>query len=254
MFTRNEHVSNHFVLVTTVWSQEEGGREVIIALGVGIGEMSRRPQSSNSRQEAAMMNKAQREIGSSKDPLEKLRLLCLSRGTTGIMGIGSMVRPARYPRVSVKCVAGCRIFRRMDDDGNKSLNLEEFTEGMNDTGMELDAKETKQLFEIFDEDGSGSISMDDLQEAGQDGGWRHHYRRPEERVLREGEPTLPQRGRRLRSKSSSSSSTTSRRTRALVTEGSNVTEEEFINYYAGISASIDQDVYFDLMMRQSYKL
>ena len=33
---------------------------------------------------------------------------------------------------------------------------------------------------------------------------------------------------------------------------SSVTREEWINYYAGVSASIDLDVYFDVMMRRSW--
>lgn len=53
-----------------------------------------RPQSATSRQESEMAAKSLRElqaVGTSADPVQRLRLLCLSRGASGILGLGKRV-------------------------------------------------------------------------------------------------------------------------------------------------------------------
>lgn len=105
-----------------------------------------RPKTSTSRKESDMMNKSLRQLqgeSSTATAVERLRLLCLSRGASGILGLG-------------------RLFRRLDDDGNKQLNQEEFVVGLRESGFEVSDEEAKILFEKFDTDHSGGINMEEF--------------------------------------------------------------------------------------------
>uniref|UniRef100_A0A1I8F5L0 Calmodulin n=1 Tax=Macrostomum lignano TaxID=282301 RepID=A0A1I8F5L0_9PLAT len=128
--------------------------------------------------------KAKKQLASgTKDPLEKLRLTCLSRGASGIKGLG-------------------RQFRIIDDDGSKSLDRREFFKGCTDFGADLSKEEMEAIFTRIDKDGSGSLDFDEflvalraaheqrptrahhqgLPEARQDSRRSHHGRRSQRRV------------------------------------------------------------------------
>ncbi|XP_068630798.1 calcyphosin-like protein isoform X2 [Battus philenor] len=208
-----------------------------------------RPQSATSREEEELIQKSSRAVSHTTDPLEKLRLLCLSRGATGILGLG-------------------RVFRRMDDDGK--LNKEEFINGLKETGLEITHDEAEELFKRFDIDHSGSINLDEFIRQ-----IRPPMSDSRRAIVEQAFKKLDRTGdglitvddiRGVYSMEAHPRYMSGEETADVVmtrflanfdgegTTGAKVTLEEFMNYYSGISVSIDNDCYFDLMMRQSYKL
>uniref|UniRef100_A0A182SJQ0 EF-hand domain-containing protein n=1 Tax=Anopheles maculatus TaxID=74869 RepID=A0A182SJQ0_9DIPT len=213
-----------------------------------------------------MINRSRRALssGTLTDSIEKLRHMCLARGASGILGLG-------------------RCFRRMDDDGNKQLNLEEFIKGLHDTGLDISAEEATEMFNkysialcktfltvLFDTDGSGSINMTEFLVA-----IRPNMSEPRVNIVKQAFAKLDKTGdgsitiedlknvysvknHPLYISGEETEDVILRKYLANFEENGNVdgtvTKEEFLNYYAGLSASIDSDAYFDLMMRQAFKL
>ncbi|KAK2153842.1 hypothetical protein LSH36_283g01000 [Paralvinella palmiformis] len=183
--------------------------------------------------------------------LEKLRAACLARGASGIKSFG-------------------RTFRIYDDDGNKKLTLEEFKKGLHDygvTGVSVD--EINELFNVFDTDGSGSISFDEFLVS-----LRPRLSAARENMIKKafakldvdgsGEVTTEDLQKIYNVKNHPKYQSGEMTRKQILQEFLNnyqagpkdekVTYEEFYNYYCGVSASIDHDTYFDLMMRNSWGL
>lgn len=185
------------------------------------------------------------------DSLKKVRDACKKRGATGVKGLA-------------------RAFRIYDDDHSLSLNFDEFKTGLEDYGVSLTEDEVKELFVYFDKDGEGGINIDEFilafrkplndsrkkvvlaafKKADRTGDGvincddlkkvynaREHpkYKNgqmDEKEVFQEFLKTFePDNGR-----------------------DGQVTEKEFLEYYTCLGAGIDNDAYFDLMVRNAWKL
>ncbi|XP_021377255.1 calcyphosin-like protein isoform X3 [Mizuhopecten yessoensis] len=198
-----------------------------------------------------LKQKCKANLAKTTDPVEKLRLQCLSRGASGIKGIG-------------------RQFKIMDDDQSRSIDFNEFKKGIHDFGLVMDADDVKTVFAVFDKDKSGTIDFDEflvnlrppmnsnrknlinqafrkLDKSG-DGvvtieDLKGVYNCKKHPKYMNGEWTEEQILRKFLDSFDTPNEADGK-----------ITNDEFLNYYAGVSASIDSDVYFDLMMKNAWKL
>ncbi|XP_012693207.2 calcyphosine-like b isoform X2 [Clupea harengus] len=220
-------------------------------LKLGEGPVPLLTMAGTARHDREMAISAKRQLSTTSDPVERLRLQCLARGSSGIKGLS-------------------RTFRIMDDDNSRTLDLKEFLKGLNDYGVLIEKDEAHKLFQHFDRDGSGHIDFDEflitlrppmsnarkevimqafrkLDKTG-DGvitieDLRGVYNAKHHPKYQNGEWTEEQVFRTFLDSFDSPDD-----------KDGKVTKEEFVNYYCGVSASIESDVYFILMMRSAWKL
>ncbi|XP_076810495.1 calcyphosin-like protein [Clavelina lepadiformis] len=201
--------------------------------------------------EREMSQKALRLLPETSDLIERLRLKCLARGATGIKDLG-------------------RTFRMMDRDRSKKLDFDEFKKGISNYGLDMEPNELTNMFQAFDVDNTGKINIREflvklrpplsisrqtaIQKAFQtvdrtgDGvitidDLRRVYNAKQHPKYLNGEWSEDQ---------------TLRKFLEIFETPDDpdgvVTYDEFYDYYVGLSSSIDNDAYFDVMVQKEWQI
>lgn len=163
-----------------------------------------------------------------------------------------------------------RIMRIMDDNGNGKLNRDELKYGLRDFGVDLSDKDLDTVIKTFDRNGDGQVDYDELLI-----GLRGNMSRVRREVTMQAFEKLDRDGsgevtiedlREVYHVSDDHPDVAAGRSskdEALVQLLDNfdspakdgiVTREEFLDAYKGISASIDDDDYYLLMMRNAWHI
>ncbi|GAA6233409.1 calcyphosin-like protein isoform X1 [Lates japonicus] len=158
----------------------------------------------------------------------------------------------------------------MDDNNNRSLDFKEFLKGLNDYGILIEKEEATALFQHFDRDGNGTIDFDEFLIT-----LRPPMSKARKEVVMQAFRKLDKTGdgvitvedlrgvynAKYHPKYQNGEWTEDQVFRTFLDsfdspydKDGKVTKEEFVNYYCGVSASVESDVYFILMMRNAWKL
>ena len=206
-------------------------------------------QGINSNSSNKVQNKKSKTIS---DPIiESLKSQLSTRGAKGFIGLQ-------------------RKFKIMDDDGSGHLIKEEFKKAMVEMGLLLTDSELNKLFDFFDKDKSGTISFDELIQTlrGELNDRRLALVHIAFSILDTDNSGCID-GEEMASKYDASKHpdviSGKKKPREVMEEflktfdvggviDGKVTREEFENYYKNISASIENEDYFELMMRNAWHI
>jgi Ca2+-binding EF-hand superfamily protein len=178
-------------------------------------------------------------------------------------------------RIMQRCgdMAGIRGLQRtlmiMDDSGDKKLSKDELRYGLRDYGVEMNIRETDEIFAYFDRNRDGTISITEFLV-----GVRGDLNARRKKCIRmafdvldsdgSGEVTVEEIADVYDVSQNPEVISGKRTTKEALIEFMGqwedgekdgvVTYEEFENYYKEISASIDGDDYFELMIRNAWRI
>jgi Ca2+-binding EF-hand superfamily protein len=183
--------------------------------------------------------------------ITKLKAQLKARGANGIIGLG-------------------RKFKIMDDDGSKTLNMAEFKKAMNECALDLKDSELRMMFVFFDKDSSGSISFDEFLN-----GVRDPMNKRRRDLVQLAFTKIDIDGNGILEASDVVHAYDASKHPDVIAgkktaddvfrdfldnfdvggeKDGCVTPQEFENYYQAVSASIDNDDYFELMIRNAWHI
>jgi len=192
-----------------------------------------------------------------KELCEAFRRKLASRGGRGMIGLQ-------------------RQFKIMDDDNSKSLDVSEFQKAVKDFRVNIPEGDVKRLFKAIDRDGSGTIDYDEFLRKvrgpmnknrvalvmkaykilDKDGSGVIDINDVKGVYNAKNHPDVKS-GKKTEDEVLGEFLDTFEMHHALQEGGGrdrSITEEEFLEYYNNISSSVDDDRYFELMMKNAWGL
>ncbi|KAG6622217.1 Calcyphosin-like protein [Phytophthora cinnamomi] len=193
----------------------------------------------------------------------------LLRGSKTVLQSLEILRDSLYEH-GAKGICGLgRKFRIIDDDGNRSLSLDEFRKAVSEHALELSEKEVEELFHFIDTNNSGGVDFDEflLAVRGELNERRTQLVLTAFKILdADGSGVVDLND--IKAKYSAKQHPDVLQGRKTEDEvllefldtfdggekDGKVHPSEFVRYYANVSASIDDDDYFELVIRNAWHI